>query len=94
MSDLSSTITAGGVAQPLALFNPARHGLIIQVPSGNGESVFVRFGGTATAVPPSIEVAPGDTLVMGTEFRELICRPISIYGATTSKAFTAFDSLV
>ena len=91
MADLSGSITSGGTAQIVGGFNPARKGLVVQVPDTE-EVVWLNFGGTAAAASPSIAVQPGETLVLGQEFRELIVRPISIFGATTAKKFTAFDA--
>jgi hypothetical protein len=93
MADLSGSITSGGTAQTIGAFNPARQGLIFQVPDTE-EVVWLSFGGTAAAASPAIAVQPGQTLTFGKEFRELIVRPISVFGATTGKKYTAFDSAV
>lgn len=91
MSDLSGTITAGGVSQVIGLFNPARRGLIFQ--PGN-EDKWLAFTADAEASSPSILVQAGDTLILGAEFKELIVRRISVLGATTTSKFTAHDSFV
>lgn len=89
MGDISTTITAGGAAQVLAPFNPRRISLSIQPEN----DVWIRFGGTAAADSPSYYVAAGESAVWGRDFRELIVRPISIFGATTGDYVTAAEGL-
>jgi hypothetical protein len=89
MADLSGTITSGGNAQTIAGFNPARKALIIQNTSDT--DMWVAFGTTAVAASPSFLIEAGNQENWGDEHRTLICRAISVIGATTGKAFTAFD---
>lgn len=90
MADLSGTITSGGDAQDIAGFNPARRSIYIQNISDT--PMWVAFGVDATEASPSIYIPDGEDLTLGEGYRELIVRRISVIGATTGKAFTAFDS--
>lgn len=85
--DLSGSITTGGTAQVLAAFNPRRRYLSIQPE----EDLWVSFGGTAVADAPSFLVGAGETVEWGSDSKEMICRPISILGATTGTEFFASD---
>lgn len=92
MADLSGTIAAGGTAQVIAPFNPARHYLSIQNISDT--DMWIAFGAAAVADSPSFNLLAGEIAEWGSDAREMICRPISVIGATTGKKFTATDSIV
>lgn len=92
MADLSGEITSGGTAQTIAAFNPARRSIFFQ--NLSDEDMWMRFGGTAAADRPSFLVPAGENLTLGSDHRELIVRSISVYGTTTGKEFTAYDSSV
>lgn len=87
--DLSTTITAGGTAQILAAFDPRRISLSIQPEA----DLWVSFGGTADDDSPSYFIGAGESAVWGRDFREMLVRPISIYGATTGDYVTASAGL-
>lgn len=87
MADLSGLITLGGTAQILAAFNPRRRYLSIQPE----EDLWVSFGGTAVADAPSFQILAGETAEWGSDAKEMICRPISILGATTNSEYFASD---
>ena len=62
MQDASGSITTGGTAQTALAANPTRRFLRIENPPSATESLFVRYGGTASvnsSTPDSTELAPG-----------------------------------
>ena len=83
-ADRSGTITLGGTAQVLAPAWPGRHGCMVQNQSVG--DLWVRDGGTAAAVQPSVRVPAG---------AQYLCQQpapdaaLSIIGATTAQAFAA-----
>ena len=79
-------ITAGGTAQDLFALNNKREIFIVQNHSAG--DLWVEFGATAVAEPPSIKIGPGELFTMTSdEFVDV--RAISIIGATTGQAFSA-----
>jgi hypothetical protein len=84
--DRSGTITAGGTAQTLMVYNDAREGFMVQNNS-TGDLWINELGSTAVASQPSIKIASGQLYESP---KNLPCPyAISIIGATTSQAFTA-----
>ena len=92
MANLSGTITAGGTSQQIAAFDPRRHYFSVQ--NLSSEDLWVDFGTAAVADQPSYKVESGQIGQWELSARELICRSISIIGATTGSKFTAKDSIV
>lgn len=90
MADYSSTITSGGTAQTAAAADVNRNTLIVK--NDDDTDFWISFGGTAAATSPAILIAAGDSAFFGREYRELITKAISIFGATTGKKFTMFDT--
>lgn len=90
MADYSSTITAGGTAQVAAAADVNRNTLIVA--NDDDTDFWISFGGTAAATSPAILVAAGDKQFYGREYRELITKAISIFGATTAKKYTLMDT--
>lgn len=84
VTDLSGTLTSGGVAQSLAAANPARKYLLIQAPSSNTEPIFIRFTGTATQTQVSMRLDPGDAYENAGAF--IITQAVSWIAATTGTA--------
>lgn len=88
ITDLSSTIAAGGTAQALVAANELRRGYsVMNLSSGN---LFVNdVGGTAvtTGTGSSITIIPGALYESPRDQRPTSA--ISIIGATTSQAFAA-----
>ena len=88
LTSRSGTIMAGGTAQVLMAANSARKGWFVQNVS-TGDLWVNRFGGTASAAQPNILVPSGalyETPAGGSGGNA-----ISIFGATTSQAFTAAE---
>ena len=56
---VNTTIAVGGTAQSLVGANSSRKRLFVQNPSTATESLFLRFGGTATTTYTSLELLPG-----------------------------------
>lgn len=79
----SGTITAGGTAQVLAVANLNRKGLWIQNVSDT--DMWISELGTAAANQPSIKIPAGAMY----EFPVAVATDISIFCATTGKAFSA-----
>lgn len=85
-ADRSGTITTGGTAQQLAPANSSRTSLTGQNIS-TGDLWINEVGGTAAAnTAGSYKISSGQAFAVGTN------RAISIFGATTSQAFTATES--
>lgn len=62
MQDASGSITTGGTAQTALAANGNRRFLRVENPPSATESLFVRYGGTASvnsSTPDSTELAPG-----------------------------------
>lgn len=89
MANLSTTIGTGGTAQVLAAFDPRRKYLSIQPEA----DLWVRFGDTAVADSPSYFIGAGESAQWLSDAQELICRSISIIGATTGDYVTASDAI-
>lgn len=85
--DRSGTIAAGGTAQQLMAANAARMGFAVQNISDT--DLWVRRGGTAAAAQPSIKVAAGG--YYESPVGSQTTGTISIFGATTGKAFVAHE---
>lgn len=85
--DKSGTITLGGTAQPLMAANPARKG--IQIYNVSGGDLWFSEVGTASAGSGSIKIASGG--YFASPVGGVTLGAISIYGATTSQAFTAWQ---
>lgn len=81
-TDASGTITTGGAAQNALAANLQRHEWTFV--NNSDTLMMVRVGGTASATA-GIPVYPGD-VVSGQENNA-----ISVYCATTGKAFTAWE---
>lgn len=84
LTDISGTITTGGVAQSLALANENRQGWWIR--NNSTTSLWVSDITTAVASQPSLEIKAGELY----ESPLLGCsqKALTIYGATTGQAFT------
>ncbi len=83
----SSVIATGGVAQDLAPANAARRGY--QVYNMSSNDLWISEVGSASAGIGSIKIAPGgyyDSPITG-----VTSGAISIFGATTNDAFTAWE---
>lgn len=85
LTDKSSTIASGGVAQILAAANKGRSGLAIY--NASAGDLWISFVGTAAAAPPSIKILSGAYYETPAPFNTAC----SIFGATTSQAFTAWE---
>lgn len=85
----SGTITLGGTAQNAMAANTSRKGWCVQNPTGASESLFVRAGGTASS-STGTELAAGQQACNqpGTVDQGAI----SVFAATTSHAFSAFET--
>lgn len=84
----SGTITLGGTAQTLAAANTSRRGLIVQnLSSGD---LWISPFGTAAASQPSLKIAVGAYWEM--PINMITSAAISIFGATTAQAFTAWEA--
>lgn len=90
MADYSDDITAGGTAQVAAAADVNRNTLIVA--NDDDTDFWISFGGTAAATSPAILVETGSKQFYGREYRELITKAISIYGAVTAKKYTMFDT--
>lgn len=90
MADYSSTITSGGTAQTAATADANRNTLIVA--NDDDTDFWIAFGATAAATSPAILVAVGDKQFFGREHREIITKAISVFGATTGKKFTIYDT--
>lgn len=90
MADYSDDITAGGTAQVAATADVNRNTLFVA--NDDDTDFWISFGGTAAATSPAILVSSGDKQMWGREYRELITKAISIYGATTGKKYTLVDT--
>jgi hypothetical protein len=82
---IAGSITSGGTAQAVAFTLPAAKIRCVQNPKSATEDLFVAFGATAS---PTI----GQDLQAGVQ----VCWPwsgnVSVYAATTSHAFVAFEA--
>ena len=83
----SGTITAGGTAQELLASSTTRYGLsLLNLSAGD---IWLSFFGPAAASAPAIRIAAGALYETPPT-----CYPraaVSIFGATTGQAFTAFE---
>lgn len=84
--DWSGTIAAGTTAQSLMPANATRNGFSVQN-SSSADLWINELGGTAAASQPSIKIAAGATYT--TPYKQPCPYAVSIYGGTTSQAFTA-----
>ena len=82
-TDKSGTITTGGVAQTVAAFNDARRGFWFY--NVSDEDMWISEQGTAAASQPSIKIPAGALY----EFPVVPNSAISVFAATTGKAFSA-----
>jgi hypothetical protein len=89
MADLSGSIASGGTAQVAATADVNRKALWISAPE---EELWYAFGATAVSASPSFYLGMGDTAEYGPEWREMITKAISVFGATTGKKYTMFDT--
>ncbi len=89
LTNRSGTVAAGGAAQQAAPANPERRYLLVQNPTASPDTLWVRFGATATAASPSIELPPGATLVFEAEF--VPTDSVSVIAATPGTPFTAWE---
>lgn len=87
LTDRSGTITAGGTSQQVAAANADRRYLLLQNPSNAAGSLWVNFGVAAVQSQPSVELAPGSTLIFEGSFAPNAA--IHVIGLTTGMAFTA-----
>lgn len=81
-----SSIAAGGTAQSLFASNATRRAFVFQNLSDT--AMWIKFGGTASA-------AAGSTLVQAGAYYEPLVAPttaISVFCATTGKAFTSYQA--
>ncbi len=85
-SNISGSITAGGVAQTMAPANANRNGYRFQNNSA-GDLWINDVGGTASAAPPSFKVSANG--YFETPARERPTQAISVFGATTAQAWSA-----
>ena len=83
LRDLSGTITLGGTAQVLSPLRPRKY-LFIQNISDT--DMWINFTVPAVASQPSIKLSPGDSATFDTLVSSEV---VSLYCATTGKAFTA-----
>ena len=88
LTNRSGTITTGGTAQSAAASNSARRYLQIQNPSANTESIWYSLITTAVEDSPSIELLPGDMLILD---NGVGTGAVSVIAATTSTAFTIWE---
>lgn len=88
LTDRSGTITSGGTAQQVVAASTDRRYLLIQ--NLSTENLWVNFAGTATPGGGSILIlANGGSVVAEGTF--IPHSAVSIYGATTGSAFTAYE---
>jgi hypothetical protein len=83
--DRSGTVTSGGTAQTVSVATSLRMGFMIQnLSSGD---LWLDFGATAAATQPAMKITSGSLY----ETPPNACPKghISVYGATTSQAFSA-----
>lgn len=85
LTDRSGTITAGGTAQQVMAANAARQYLLYQNTSDTDQ--WINFGVVAVAASPSIKIAPSGSFEMERSF--VSTQYVSVFCATTGKAFTA-----
>lgn len=83
--DRSGTITAGGTAQVLCPANTTRRGILMENVSTS--PLYVNLTGTASTGAGSFKLDPGDYWESSNGSAGVAA--ISIFGATTSQAFTA-----
>lgn len=90
LTNRSGTIATGGTAQQAAAANTSRRYLLIQAPTTNSESFWVRLDGNAAVVgSPSIEIAPGVALTFEAAF--VPNGAISVIAATTGTPWTLVE---
>lgn len=87
LTNRSGTIATGATAQSMMSANSARRYLLIQNPTTGTESFWINFTTTAVRSQPSIEFAPGVTLVWEGSF--IPTEAVSVIAATTGTAFVA-----
>lgn len=88
LTDCSGTVQTGGVAQAVTQGNPFRRYFFIQNLSSN--DLWINFDIDAVAGQPSIKIASGGGFVI--EGSYVPKGLISIYGGTTSQAYTAKEA--
>lgn len=89
--DGSGTISSGGTAQEVFARNDGRQYLLIQ--NHSDEDLWVNFAIDAEADQPSIKVyANGGSLEFGHHTGAVPTAAVSVFGATTGKAFTAKEA--
>ena len=84
LTNISGTVTTGGVAQNAAAANSSRTGWFIR--NNSAGSLWVNTLATAVASQPSLEIKPGE--LYETPLNGAGTGAISIYGATTGQAWT------
>jgi hypothetical protein len=85
LTDRSGTVTTGSTAQQVAAANASRSYFFFQNVSTS--DLWLNFGTPATASQPSIKIVSGASFTF--ESRFVSTELISVYGATTTQAFTA-----
>jgi hypothetical protein len=88
LNDHSGTIASGGSPQPLMPANASRNGFMVQNSSA-GDLWINEMGANAAASEPSIKIAAGTTYT--TQLYAPCPNAVSIFGATTSQAFTCLE---
>lgn len=86
-TDRSGTITAGGTAQQVMALNTSRYGFCFMNISDT--DMYICFTGTATAGAGSLKIPAGalyETMPAGVPVGA-----VSVFCATTGKAFTAWE---
>jgi hypothetical protein len=87
LTDRSGTVATGGVAQQVCAANANRRYFFFQ--NNSAGDLWINFGATAVANQPSIKLATGQSFEpAGWVSTQLV----SVYGATTSQAFTCKES--
>lgn len=85
LTDISGTITSGGVAQTLAAANPNRNGWWLR--NNSSASLWVSDVTTAVQSQPSLEIKAGE--LYESPYGGQSQKALSIIGGTTGQAFTA-----
>jgi len=83
----SGTITAGTTAQTLMAADTTRNGFLFQ--NNSSGDLWIYPLGTATASQPSLKIASGG--YYESPSKNIAVYAISVYGATTSQAFTCWE---
>jgi hypothetical protein len=88
LTDRSGTITAGGAAQQVAAANANRQYFLFE--NVSDQDMWINFGVAAVAANPSFKIVPTGSLVMESSF--ITTESISVFAATTGKAFSAKEA--